>query len=438
MRTTISLAATQSACDSCDGCSLSLNANAIRAKKTSENHMTTDLIVDQSEFTQYCEQIREARIVAFDTEFVSEHTHQPELGLLQFAAAGRSVAVDPYKVPDLSPWWKLMGDDDTTVIVHGGQAEIRFCLTLGELRPRQLVDVQLAEGFQSRSYPLGYGALVKRVIGKRIQGKETRTDWTKRPLTDHQIHYALEDVNYLSDVWTRQQKTLGKLGREEWAISECEKLIDAGVAELERPAWARLPGVNRLNNREFAVVCELANWRAAEAERTNRPARRILRDDLLVELGKRQPRSMKSLMATRDMNRSGYRKSADDFLACVQRALDIPDGELPKPPPKERGDRSLDEQILGQFLGLALSNRCSECNLSKQLVGTTSDLKQLVRWHLAGRDGEKPKLATGWRAEICGDLLTDVLEGRIALRISDPRSDHPLAFEDFNADTLEN
>ncbi|GAB4157181.1 MAG: HRDC domain-containing protein [Planctomycetaceae bacterium] len=391
--------------------------------------MTTGLIADQKTFDEFCNDIRRAGIVAFDTEFVSEHTLHPELGLLQFATDKQCLAVDPYAVEDLSAWWSIMTDDKIAVVVHGGQAEIRFCLKYAGQRPRNLIDVQLAEGFQSRSYPLGYSALVQRVLGKRIHGKETRTDWRKRPLSQRQIDYALEDVVHLPKIWRKQEKSLRKLGRLEWVRDENEALIEHALQESEREAWVRLPGLNRLSRREFAVARELAEWRASEAEKSNRPLKRLIRDDLIIELAKRQPRTMKDLMATRDMNRTNYRRNADDFLKCIERALSIPEKDLPIPPRREKKDRSLDEQILGQFLGLALANRCAECNLSRQLVGTSADLRQLVRWHLAGEKEDAPKLATGWRAEVCGDLLTDVLEGRIALHIADPTSDHPLVFD---------
>jgi ribonuclease D len=391
--------------------------------------MTTGLISDQEIFQELCEEIRSEGIVAFDTEFVSEHTFQPELGLLQFATTNRCVAVDPYEVTDLSAWWSIMADEETTVVVHGGQAEIRFCLTLGDCKPQNLVDVQLAEGFQSRSYPLGYSALVQRVIGEPIHGKETRTDWRKRPLSQRQVDYAMEDVKHLLRIWNSQLNSLNRIGRLEWVQTETERLINDGLAETERDSWAKLSGLNRLSKREFAVVIELADWREAKAQASNRPLKRLLRDDLIIELAKRQPRTMTDLMATRDMNRGEYRRSGEEFLACIERALDIPKDDLPKPPPSDRKDRSIDEQILGQFLGLALSNRCAEANLSKQLVGTSADLRALVRWHLSKGKKPKPRLATGWRAEICGDLLTDVLEGRISLRIADPSSDHPLVFD---------
>ncbi|MCH8830802.1 MAG: HRDC domain-containing protein, partial [Planctomycetes bacterium] len=323
--------------------------------------MTTTLITKQESFDDLCETILRAGTVAFDTEFVSENTYRPELGLLQFATQEKCVAVDPYAVQDLSRWWDLMADSETTIVVHGGQAEIRFCLYHQGRRPRNLVDVQLAEGFRSRSYPLAYSALVSRVLGKRSRGKETRTDWTRRPLSQRQIDYALEDVRHLLPIWKRQQKALTQLGRLEWFRSECERLIDDAVEEINRETWVRLPGINRLSPRELGVIRELADWRDQEARRSNRPLRRVLRDDLIVELGKRQPGTMKELMETRDMNRSGYRKFTSQFLQCIERGQEMQKSELPTPPSSEQTDKSIDEQVLSKFLGLALSNRCRAC-----------------------------------------------------------------------------
>ena len=391
--------------------------------------MADRLIEEQAEFEELCGHIRAAGVVAFDSEFVSEYTYRPELGLLQYATRERVVAVDPCRVTDLQPWWDIMADDETTVVVHGGQAEIRFSLTHGGLAPHRLVDVQLAEGLHSRSYPLGYATLVQRVLGKRVHGKETRTDWRRRPLSDQQIAYALEDVQHVLPIWERQRQSLQKLGRLSWAETEFRRMVDQIAAETTRESWCRLPGIHKLGRRELAVATELCRWREQEATRRNRPMRRILRDDLVVELARRQPKSEKDLLATRDLNRSDYKRIAADLVGCVERALAIPPDELPEPPPQAGSEKGQDEHVLGQLLGLALANRCAELNVAKPLVGTSADLRELVRWHLAGRREEPPRLAVGWRAEVCGDQLTDLLDGRVALRVSDPMSDHPLAFE---------
>lgn len=392
--------------------------------------MSERLIVDQEAFEEFCRHARGQRLVACDTEFVSEYTYTPELGLLQLATDERIVGVDPYAIDDLSPWWQVMADPDVTVVVHGGQAEIRFCLDLGGQRPTNLVDVQLAEGLRSRSYPLAYDSLVSRVTGKRHRGKETRTDWRKRPLSAKQIEYALADVEHLLGIWKDQQASLEKLGRTDWAQAEFNRMIDEIVAEQERPAWSRLSGLHRLGPREFAAAIELAEWREREAKSKNRPLRKVLRDDLIVELARRQPKTLQDLAATRDMNRGDYRRYFDDMLACLDKVRALPKADLPRPPEPDRPDTKPDEHVLGQLLGIALSSRCAEQEVARTLVATSADLRHLVRWHLYGeKKGDVPKLARGWRAEFCGDLLTDVMDGKIAMRVADPSSDHPLVFE---------
>ena len=398
--------------------------------------MPEGLIEEQAEFDDLCVQIREAGIVAFDTEFVTEDTYRPELCLLQLATDQISVAVDPYRVERLDAWWELMADDQTTVVVHGGQAEIKFCLQLGGSRPRKLVDVQLAEGLQSTSYPLGYEALVQRVLGKHVSGKETRSDWRRRPLSARQIIYAREDVDFVLPVWDRQRQSLQQLKRLEWFDAESELFIDDVEKEYYRKGAERLSGLHKLRPRELAVASALAAWRDAEADRLNKPLRRMLRDDLIIELARRQPKTVGQLMETRDMNRSNYRKSAEALVACIQQAVAIPDDQLPR---REKGDVSRkrdEEQALGQLLNMALSNRCAQANVSRQLIGTSADLRQLVRSHVFGEtNGPLPRLASGWRAEVCGNLLTDLLDGKVSLRVSDPKSDHPLVFEWFKPES---
>jgi len=392
--------------------------------------MTDRLVVDQQEFEDLCNHFREAGIVAFDTEFVSESTFQPDLCLLQFATNEQSAGVDPFELDSLESWWEIMADDKTTIVVHGGQAEIRFCRQLGGRSPRRLIDVQLAEGMRSTSYPLGYGALVSRVLGKRSHGKETRTDWRRRPLSERQVHYAMEDVEHLLPIWNAQRDSLKKLNRFEWAEEEFQRMIDDIETDEGRDKWQKVSGIHRLRRRELAVAIELSRFRESEAERRNQPLRRILRDDLLIELARRQPVNSTELFATRDMNRTHHKRAADDLIACIERARAIPDDELPSTAPFKKKENSKDEHVLGQLLAIALSNRCAEVGISKQLVGTSAELKRLVRHHVfSENDGRPPRLTEGWRAEVCGDLLTDLLDGKISLRVADAESDHPLVFE---------
>jgi len=389
--------------------------------------MTERLIESQDDFEELCDHIRKSGEVAFDTEFVSEFTYRPVLCLMQFATRSRCVAVDPFQIPSLDSWWEIMGDDQTTIVVHGGREEVRFCLNLSDRRPRKLVDIQIAEGMRSPSFPLGYTPLVSRVLGKRIHGKETRTDWRRRPLTEQQAVYALEDVQHVLQIWDRQRETLERRNRVVWAESEFERMISEIQQERTRENWRRISGIQRLNPRELAVLREVFAWREKESQERDKPARKTLRDDLLIELARRQPKTVSDLLATRDMNRSDYRRAAPDILAAIQRGVELPASELPA---IEKCEKKDEEHVLGQLLGIALANLCLQQDVAMQLVGTSSDLRHLVRWHVYGeRNGEPPRLMEGWRAEVCGALLTDVLDGRITLRVADPQSPHPLIFE---------
>ncbi len=387
------------------------------------------LITRQNDFLDLCERIREAGTVAFDTEFVSESYYRPRLCLLQFGLPdGSCYGIDPFLTDDLTPWWDIMIDSETTVIVHGGREEIRFCQYATGSRPEKLVDVQIAEGLRSRGFPISHANLISRVLNTTIQhGKETRTDWQHRPLTKQQLDYALEDVKYLPKVWETQKSWMADCGRLDWAYSEFERFVDGVLAEEDREGWLKLPGYGRLSRREMAVARALFQWRNHEAEILNRPQRRILRDDLLVELAHRQPQSVRELNMTRDMNRRDYQQYAEHLIEIIKTAGQLPNDQLPQKPSGQ--SHPAQDEVLARILGLALANQCQEMSLSMTLVATAADLKDFIRWYIFDhKQGPLPKLMTGWRATVCGQLLADVLDGKITLKVTDPTSEYPLQF----------
>lgn len=392
--------------------------------------MPSRVITQQSAFDELCRELAQAGTVTFDTEFVSESYYQPRLCLLQFGTTERIAAVDPFQVEDLSAWWKLMTDEVTTVVVHGGREEVRYCLRYTGQRPRRLVDVQIAEGLLSRGFPLSYKALVQRVLGEKIDGTQTRTDWVRRPLTPEQVEYSLEDVRYPLRIWENQQARLQKLGRLEWALDEFERRIDDYQAEDHREGWRRISGVQRLSRREMAIIREIDAFRDQEAALRDKPPRSVLRDDLIIDLARRKPKTLKDVTATRGMQRRDFRRLAEGLLACIQRGLELPDAQCPAKPAADRAEPQ--EDLLAKLLGLALADRCAELGISSSIVGTMGDLTELVHWHtFEAGGGEPPRLKQGWRADVCGDVLTDLLDGRVTLRVADPHQEAPLRFEPF-------
>ena len=391
--------------------------------------MNASIISCQEDFLDLCDHIKKCGIVSFDSEFISDTGYRPQLGLLQFATPERCVAVDPLEVNSLSPWWDIMADDSTTVIVHGGQAEIRFCVQHGGQIPRRLVDIQIAEGLRGRSYPLSYNAIVERVLGTVITNSQTRTDWLRRPLSEEQIAYALEDVSYVPLVWERQRKWLQSKGRLEWATMEFDRMCQSILDEEKTAPWERLSGIHKLPRRELAVAQRLAVWREEEAAERNKPARRVLRDDLLIDLARRRPRSVQQALETRDLNRPEYRRKLDEMVEVIEEAGRIPDDKLPRRI-RSRDDASSDDQIISRLLALALGNVCAELEIAQALVGTNKDLTELVKYVRTGESSELPLLLSDWRGEICGDLLKKVLEGRVRFRVAPYGSSTPLIFED--------
>lgn len=393
--------------------------------------MSSQIITQQAEFVKLCQRLRESPQVSFDTEFVSEFTYRPRLCLLQFATRDLQVAVDPFELTDLTPWWEIMADDATEIIVHGGREEILFCWHALGQPPRKLIDVQIVQGLLSRGYPLSHSALIQKVLRRKVSGKETRTDWAKRPLTSRQIEYAIEDVVHLIDVVQKQKAQLQSTRRESWAEEECTRFVQQLVESQQQrhEAWIRLPKVSRLQPREMAIARALFLWREKQAEKLDKPVRSLLRDDLLVDLAQRQPSSQSEILSTRDMQRSGYRRHLTDLVSVIDQARQLPESEWPRLP-EEAGDHwKQEEHVLGKLLAIALANQCAELDLSPALLATANDLRDFVRWYQDRKRSSAPKLASGWRYEICGQILEDLLDGKVSLRVSDPDSDHPLIFE---------
>ncbi len=391
--------------------------------------MHYELITADAPLRDYCRAIAGAPVVAFDTEFVSEDSYQPELCLIQLAAAGRMAIIDPFAVKDLSPLWDLLVQPGRETLVHAGREEFRFCLRYAGRRPHRWFDVQVAAGLIGMEYPASYGNLAGRLLGKNLPKDETRTDWRRRPLTERQLEYALQDVEDLEAIRDSLYKRLEKLGRLVWLDEE----LAAWQAEIEEyeygERWQRLGGLAGLSPRILGVVRELWNWRDAEAKRRDQPSRRVLRDDLIIELAKRQSADPKRIRAIRGMERGDLQRFLPKIAEAIEAALAMPDSDLPRLARKSSRPQL---NLLGQFLSTALGSICRSAEVAPSLAGTAQDVRDLIAYQLklgGFAPGEVPLLARGWRAEVVGQVIDHLLAGDLAIRIADPLADEPLAFE---------
>jgi ribonuclease D len=393
--------------------------------------------IDQEEqLREFCDSAVGAKCLAFDTEFVSEDTYRPHLCLIQVAADDRLAVIDPVAIEDVSPFWQLLATPGHETIVHAGREEFRFCLDAIGQRPTNWFDIQIAAGFVGLEYPAAYSTLISKLLGKSLPKGETRTDWRRRPLSDKQLEYALKDVVYLKQIRDILACRLDELNRREWLVDE----LGSWLAQIEHSEnteqWRRVSGSAGLSARKLAIVREVWRWRDAEAAGRNSPPKRILRDDLIVEIARRQTDNVQRIRSVRGMEHRHLQRHLEAIADCVRRAEDLPDSECPRP--TRRGEVSQPSLVLlGQFLNTALGCICRTSELAPGLVGSVQDMRDLIahRLELTNSDSELPRLAQGWRAKVIGPEIEKLLRGELGLRVGDPMADQPLSLESFDNTT---
>jgi ribonuclease D len=381
------------------------------------------IVTRPEELIEACEHLAQHARFGFDTEFVGEETYHPRLCLVQAATEERLYLIDPLSVGPLDIFWNLVVDPANLVIVHAGREEIRLCKLWTGRVPGNLFDLQIAAGLVGLAYPLGHGTLVNQVLGGYVAKGETLTEWRDRPLSPKQIRYAFDDVRHLLPLWRRLSERLTERGRVEWAREEFSRLaavVTAVGTSDER--WRKLRGVGSLDRRGLAIVRELNRWRDEAAEQTNRPVRSIVRDDLLIEIARRNPSREGDLRVIRGLPR----RFVSSLLEVVRSAQSIPLEECPAV--LEREQDPPQAPMLTSALSAVLGNLCARMNLAPNLVANNQDIRLLVRAHLQNtRMPVESPLAIGWRSRSILPELLAFLQGRNSLRVADAMSAAPFS-----------
>ncbi len=384
-------------------------------------------ILNQKQLRDFCEASKSSKFIGFDTEFVSENLYRPQLCLIQVVTDHEIALIDALAVQDVGPFWHLITRGNHVTVAHAAREEFLFCFRACGKRPKNMFDVQLAAGFAGLEYPASYSTLVAQLLGEFVAKGETRTDWQRRPLSDKQIRYAVQDVVFLRRLHEKISRGLNQFKRMDWYEQEVDLWFDALERTETQPQWHRVSGITKLNRRALAVLRELWIYRDSEAKKKNRSPRRILPDDLMVELAKRGSSTHSSFKAIRGFESRVSKGMAAGITAAIDDANRLTDAQLP---PRLARSKSLNLGLLGQFLTTALHVVCRSQNISPALVGTAEDTRNLaaIKLGLLNMD-HPPELSIGWRREIVGQVIEQAIEGKIALRVDDPNSDHPLKIE---------
>jgi ribonuclease D len=380
------------------------------------------LVAHPDQLAPCLDHLENAPIIGFDTEFVGEDAYRPELCLVQIATEEALFVIDPFSCGPLLRFWRILTDPAKTVVVHAGREDIRIChFAIGQ-SPR-VFDVQLAAGLVGYSYPIGYAGLVQDLLGSRMSKGETLTDWRRRPLQPAQVRYAFDDVRYLIPAWKRLTERLTKWDRLTWADEEFAGFVKKAVADdATTERWRKVKGIGGLDRRGLAIVREVFGWRDSFAQRVNRPPRMLLRDDLIAEIARRAPRTLEDLQMLRGLPRG----EPEAILDAVRRARKLGVEELPDLEVRDNDPPHV--VLLGNLLGVVLSDLCARRKLAANLVASGQDVKAVVRSRIAGQELPDVPLARGWRGEHILPELLAVLNGSHSVRVVEPSSPAPLSY----------
>jgi ribonuclease D len=367
------------------------------------------IITTTAELAAFCERLSTAEFVTVDTEFMRERTYWPQLCLVQIGGPEEAAAIDSMADGiDLSPLFTLFDNPTVLKVFHAARQDLEIFLKLMGHLPNPLFDTQVAAMVCGFGEQVAYDTLAARMAKAKIDKSSRFTDWSRRPLSEKQLHYALADVTHLRVVYEKLHDRLQRTGREPWIAEEMAVLRDPSIYVVEPDeAWRRLKPRNP-SPRQIAILRELAAWREREAQRVNVPRQRILRDEQVLEIAAHAPPGIAELGATRGLGKGFVEgKQGQAVLAAVARALAVPDHELPR---RERGPEPL--QVPGavvDLLRVLLRLRCDATGVAHRLVAATDELDRLA----AGKR-DVPCLH-GWRAEIFGNDALRLIAGELAL-----------------------
>jgi ribonuclease D len=362
--------------------------------------------------------------LGIDTEFMSEGRYRAELCLIQIAVddpTGRDgttiIMIDALNGADVTPLAELLADPAKEVVLHAGRQDVAILRRVWNTEVTNIFDTQIAAGFAGASAQAGYGNLLGAILGRRVGKTASYTRWDARPLTAEQLSYAAEDVAHLLELADELQRRLERSGRLNWAREECRRLEQATDERDPYTAWERLPRVNQLDARSRAVARELAAWRETTASTEDRPVGSVIADPPLVELAKRHPRSLDALEQIRGIHGSTIRRRGRALLDAIEAGLKAP--PIPRDEPRGRSDPSDGPMIV--LAEALLRARAMEAGLAYELIASRNELEQIVAAARRGEAEPDVRTLTGWREELVGADLRDLLEGRSAVSVGPDR-----------------
>ncbi len=373
------------------------------------------LITTTAELAAVCERMAKHEFVTVDTEFLRETTYYPLLCVAQMATDDEAVVIDALAPGiDLAPFFALMANEKVIKVFHAARQDIEIMWNMAKIIPHPIVDSQVAAMVLGYGDSISYDQLVQRITGDVLDKSNRFTDWTRRPLTDAQVTYALSDVTHLRAVYVKLAADLAKRGRASWVESEMGVLTSPETYRMDpERAWERLKARVR-KPKELAVLMEVAAWREREAQTRDVPRSRVLKDDVVGDVATQMPTTVEKLGQLRSLPK-GFERSrwGEQIVEAVNRGLERDPKTLPR---FERSRPAQNGAAIVELLKVLLRMTSETHAVAAKVIATVDDLDRIA----ADDNADVPALK-GWRRELFGDKALALKHGKLALAIEKGR-----------------
>lgn len=372
--------------------------------------MSENYIDSKIALKNLCDELKKAKIIFFDTEFMREKTYYPLLCLIQLGyeheGEHKFVAVDPLAKLDLEPLLKILTSATKRIVFHSGSQDLEILYNLNKKLPKKIFDTQIAAMVCGFGEQVSFAQLVEKLTKQKVDKSQRFTDWSKRPLSKKQIQYALNDVIYLQPIYEKLTQELKQTKRAEW-VEEEESVLTKISTYKEDPtnAWKRIKSRGK-NNVDLGILQEIAKWREEKAIQRNLPRRFVMKDEIMIEIAAHTPKdvdSLKNMRGIGNVSRETLQKIWDAIIAGQK----LPPSKKPilKPRPKHHSN-----PYVVDMLRILLKNICDENNVAPKLVASGQDLELFAQ-------GEEVQFTDGWRKKIFGSPATKLLKGKLKFSI---------------------
>ena len=370
------------------------------------------MIETTADLAAACKELAKSDFITIDTEFLRETTFWPELCLIQMASPTTEVIVDPLaKGIDLAPFFELMANAAVLKVFHAARQDIEIIFNRGGLIPHPIFDTQVAAMVCGFGDSVSYDQLVSRTKGIQIDKSSRFTDWSRRPLSEKQLDYALADVTHLRDAYLYLKEELEREGRSSWLSEEMDVLEARETYDMHPDdAWQRLK-MRLRKPQELAILKYVAAWREREARARNVPRSRVLKDDAIYEIAQQQPKDTEALSRLRTIPK-GWERSASGtaVLEAVNEALALPKADMPHVPRHTQAPEGAASAV--ELLKVLLKLISEKHGVAPKVIANSEDLDKIAA------EGEKAEVSAlhGWRRELFGEPALQLIKGEIALR----------------------